>query len=323
MKEWGEAVGQELPPKSRLCDAHFDKSDICWRDRILLADGKYFESNFLRPRLKKNVTPKFFSRPNVALPPGPGYKIYIADSNSSIKYENSEETNSDPQETSVTLDQDSVEKFSDDFSVPTNKEDTGKRSEINAKEIIPAEYFVDNSDVDLVSEIKDPERIGYESNFTRFSDNENSPETIFDSKSELTADAANQDSKMFSDGLPQLNDDDPFCGVSPSPSYNPLHGDLKSDFAAGEETSNESKVNVLISTGKNENSNATMQMGGNNVCRTCLSTDNLFPIFYTIVHALGNKAKLADVLMDCTSVKVHLLISIQIGLGENIETCFV
>lgn len=284
MKEWGEAVGQELSPKSKLCDAHFDKSDIILVDRILLADGKYFESKRIRPRLKKNVTPKFFSRPNDALPPGPGYKIYIVDSNSTIKPENSDETNLDLEETSVTWNQGSVDIFSDDFDIQTSKDDTENRSEINAKEIIPAEDFVDNSDLSFVSEIKGPERNGYESTVTLFSDNEDSSETIFQPKKEQIADTSN-----------------PFCVVPPSPAYNPLYGDLKSDSVADEQT-NGNKVNVV--TGKSENSNATMQMGGNNVCRTCLSTDNLFPIFYTIVHALGSKAKLADVLMDCTSVKV-------------------
>lgn len=287
MKEWGEAVGQELYPKSKLCDEHFDKSDIIWVDRILLADGKYFESKRIRPRLKKNITPKLFSRPNDALPPGTGYKIYIVDSNSTIKPENSDETNRDPEETSVTWNQASVDIFSDDFDIQTSKDDTENRSEINAKEISPAEYFVDNSDLNLVSDIKGPERNGSESPVTLFSDNEDSSETIFQPKKEQIADTSNQ-----------------FCVVPPSPAYNPLYGDLKSDSIADEQI-NGNKVNVV--TGKSENSNATMQMGGNNVCRTCLSTDNLFPIFYTIVHALGSKAKLADVLMDCTSVKVSYI----------------
>lgn len=69
MKKWSEAVGQELAPNSKLCNAHFDESDIIWVDRTVLTDGSIFESKRLRPKLKLNSTPKLhLPRPPHSMP---------------------------------------------------------------------------------------------------------------------------------------------------------------------------------------------------------------------------------------------------------------
>lgn len=57
LAQWSTALGEELDEKKYVCDLHFNSSDICKFEKVLLHDGTYFYSHRERCNLKTNAVP--------------------------------------------------------------------------------------------------------------------------------------------------------------------------------------------------------------------------------------------------------------------------